>query len=115
MEGMLKSAPSAEVKPVISHSNAEIPVHFEGCPIELYRYFGLDIREVGEVQKSQLREIYEALGRRFPSVGDVLAEVSRIEKELGARDNIPARIWHWLKLTGRIEDLIKQREAMRVK
>lgn len=117
MDGLAKTAQSQEIQiPLSIPETANIPVLIDGTPIELMDYFDLDIRDADSRAKGQLRDIYSMTQEGARDIGDILSRMRNIERQLGHPsfgETRYGKIWNWLKISGRINDLMKQQEAMK--
>jgi len=119
-----KSAPAPQTNEVKSE-----PVHsgdapqqvgntmeFAGIPVDMYRYFGIDLGSGDEKELNKVKEIYEWAKKDSESLGDAMTKISRLERQLGSphiNETRHTKMWLWVKLTRQMEDLDKRRESMR--
>ena len=112
---MLKSAPT-EAAPINVEHNTTVPVtHIDGVPIEMARHFNLNTRMMSEQDKVPVNRIFDYLGGGQRPMGDLLQELSSIERHLGCKmkgDGYNS-VYAYLKLTSQIRDIEKQRDALR--
>lgn len=115
-EGMARGAPVAEPKVVepIVHNNVETIPTYNSIPIELMRFFDVDMATMNDRDTNSLQNIYNLVGAEKP-MGEVLQEISRIQRYLGCKFDCDGhhKVYSYLKLTAQADDILKQRDAMR--
>ena len=118
-ESMLKAVPTVSTEPVDSKPvGTSEPISrtlvYEGVPLELMHYFNVEMRNISEGALKHLGEIYNLMDGKNKQMGDLITEIRKVENKLGQPSNTETRygrVWHYLKLTNRINDLEKQRGA----
>lgn len=114
-------APQTEVKteqaqPGNAPQHVGNTMEFAGIPVDMYRYFGIDLGSGDEKELNKVREIYDWARKDSESLGDAMTKISRLERQLGSpqlNETRHTKVWLWVKLTRQIEDLDKRRESMR--
>jgi len=114
MEGLLKSAPqpqensvpikAGESSPaVISNKGdnvAENIFFHDGVPIDVYRYFGLEL-ETDQRTKSHVKAIWEFVTKNTNSYSSALLALRRIERKLGSPRGSEGRwdkMYNWVAI-----------------
>lgn len=115
--GISKAAPVLDSpQPMHEHvPMAQPPIVFEGMPLEMIRYFDIDVRQIDNRIRKQIMDIYTFSCQEGDSIGDILLKVRAVEKRLGVsslNETRYGRIWNWLKINRNIEELHKQRSAL---
>jgi hypothetical protein len=114
---LAKSAQVSEpVAPITDHPEPKSLYIDEGIPIDLYHYFSLELQSLTEKDKEKLRDIYSwASDIEEPTMGNILEKISRLEGQIGLSgfDKRYDKVWNWVSITRKINDLEKQREAYR--
>ena len=85
MDGIVKTAqPEApqEVKQV--DPIGIVTYEWEGIPVDIIRFFNVDMTSVTEKETGRLRDIYDWAKEGEETIGDVLQKISRIVNPLGA-------------------------------
>lgn len=118
--GLAKSAPSEVAQePIVSQSTApavQTQMIWEGVPVEVYRYFGVDVGRAEKRDIDQLKDIYEIA--KDGSEGDinrVLDKINGWERKVGApriTETVYSKIWNYVKLQNHINRLLKQQEII---
>jgi hypothetical protein len=120
MEGIVKSAPVVHVKemPQPVNTNSE-PISrtlvFEGVPVDVLHYFNIDMEDLRDIDRDHIASIVEILRESKTNYGDVLKEIRAVENRVGQptmHETRCGKIYHYLKLSQRINDLENQRKAM---
>ena len=122
-EGLAKTAEQAQPVPETIHPEEKPQVtsaSWEGIPIEIYRYFDIDIGKVSQDEIKQFQDIYKwaKLENESATLGDILLKIRDLEHTLGATnfgETRHGKIWNWAKLTLVINEMNKRREALRRK
>lgn len=97
--------------------DANIPVLYEGMPLDLVRHFAVDVKQMTEGDKKQINDIYNwvkgSLAEQTP--GNVMLAIRQISNRLGSPQLGETRfgkMWNYLRIQQSIDDLSKQRKAM---
>lgn len=117
--------PSQVVRPARPPSNiAAPPVQTQsitpmvnGVPIDLIEYFNIDIRNIENRDNEQLSEIYRLLKSDSETDADMLLKIGEIEQKIGMpafNETRYGRIWSYLKINSRINEMEKQKKAMEI-
>lgn len=88
-----------------------------GVPIDLIDYFNIDIRNLDSRDSNQLSEVYKLLKSDSETEGDVLLKIGEIERKLGSptyNETRYGRIWSYLRINSRINEMEKQKKAMEI-
>lgn len=121
MEGLAKSAPKVtgdvpDARPQIA--NGFNTLCYDTVPIDIYRQFDLDLANVNDKVRGQLKDIfnyaYEANEQK--SVGNAMTTLRNLEVKLGSPrggESRIGRIYNWVKLSNQIQDLDLRRNALR--
>ena len=117
-EGMLKAAPAVDAQPtVVEHSEPiQRALLFEGVPLDMMHHFNVTMRGMSSEAQKQMTEIYELMDGKGKQMGDLITEIRKVENKLGQPSGTETRygrVWHYLKLSNRINDLEKQRGAFK--
>lgn len=111
---MVRPASNMAAAPVATQSLTPM---VNGVPVDIINYFNIDIRNVDNRENSQLSEIYKLLKNDSKTDSDVILEISTIERKLGSpayNESRYGKIWSYLKINSRIEDMEKQKRAMEI-
>jgi len=87
---------------------------FASVPIDLFRQLGLELDGTSDRDLARLKDIHGWLGEG--SIGEKCQQLSKIERELGTRhfsENRLARLWNYFKLSNKIADMQKQKDALK--
>lgn len=98
-------------------STQSITPSINGVPISLIDYFNIDIRNIESRDNNQLAEVYKLLKSDSETDGDVLLKIGEIERKLGSpayNETRYGRIWSYLKINSRINEMEKQKKAMEI-
>lgn len=96
-------------------STQSITPSINGVPISLIDYFNIDIRNIESRDNNQLAEVYKLLKSDSETDGDVLLKIGEIERKLGSpayNETRYGRIWSYLRINSRINEMEKQKKAM---
>jgi hypothetical protein len=96
-----------------TNSVADLPMMINGVPLEIINHFDVDVRAMDNRTQGRLQDIVKFLPGE--KLGDKLISLRDVERKLGAPahgETRYGRVWNWLKVTSRIDDLVKQREAI---
>ena len=108
--------PQRTVSKPPSHDIAESPVKIDGVPVSIARHFGIDVGTMEEGTRRYLKDIYEwSMESVSPkSIGNSLQYLRDIRLKLGDTGSTPQflKIWNWLSINRKINDLLKQRNSM---
>lgn len=116
-----KEAPSSQVvenKELISSPKeslgGSVEMGINGVPIDLYRYFCVDIGSASPATIEKLRSINQLSSSLWSSNAERIDGIRAIERKMGKdylRNPID-RVYGYLKLSKNIQDLEKQRNEM---
>lgn len=98
-------------------STQSITPSINGVPISLIDYFNIDIRNIESRDNNQLAEVYKLLKSDSETDGDVLLKIGEIERKLGSpayNETRYGRIWSYLRINSRINEMEKQKKAMEI-
>lgn len=98
-------------------STQSITPSINGVPISLIDYFNIDIRTLESRDNNQLSEVYKLLKNDSETDGDVLLKIGEIERKLGSptyNETRYGRIWSYLRINSRINEMEKQKKAMEI-
>lgn len=107
-------APPASSAPATKPASEPQPTLFNGVPLELMEFFTLDMKDLNDSTARKINDIYTFLKPKVKSMGELLMEIRRVERKIGApalTETRYGKVWNWLKLSNRINDLEKQRKA----
>ena len=117
MIGLAKSADVMNITPIpapdVSTTQALVPM-VEGIPIDMIRFFDVDIRSMDAKTTGQLKDIYKMMADRG-GIDVIMSEISSIRNKMGAGgygETSYGRIWNYLKIGDNIKHLERQRNAM---
>jgi hypothetical protein len=90
---------------------------YDGLPLSISDYFNVDTFKLDQKEKERMNEIYLWAKSKTPegTMGDIMTKISTLERQLGATaigDKRMDKMWRWVKLANRIEDLEKERTAL---
>jgi len=90
---------------------------WEGVPVDIYRFFSLDISATPIEEINKVREIYD--WARFnldePTIGNVMEKMNKLRLRLGAPavgDKIYDKMWQWVKMDRHQKDLEKRKQTL---
>ena len=104
-----------QVAPITDHPEVkETPIVYDGVPMDMYAYFGLDMHRVGQSTKDKLRDIFEWSRGESPSLGEALIKVRDLESQLGSGgyETKYDKMWRYIRLSQNIKELDKRRESL---
>lgn len=113
--GIAKSASSDSPTSPPSHPDASTPMMLSGVPLDLVRYFSVDISTLTNQTTKQLNDIYSMLSGNGEKMGDILQKIRDIDNRMGQPsfgETRPGRIWNYLRIHNQVVDLQKRRDAM---
>lgn len=119
-DSILKNVPNlAEEKRVIRETKdshiTSITSILNDAPIEIIRYFGVDLLTIDEKTREKLKDIYKFCSKNTNGLGEILMKVKDIERKVKNPVNLYeplyGRVWNWIKISEQINDLEKQRKA----
>lgn len=90
---------------------------WEGVPVDIYRYFSLDLSTTPEKEITKVREIYD--WARFnldePTIGNVMEKMSKLQSRFGASnigEKVYDKMWRWVKMDKHQKDLEQRKQAL---
>lgn len=86
---------------------------FASVPIDIFRYLDIELDKASDKDLERLKDINGWLGDI--STGEKYTKLSELERKLGVRhfsESRVNRLWNYFKISGKISDLEKQREAL---
>lgn len=112
--GLAKSSEPLITNSPVQQESGNPPVMVDGVPLEIIRYFDVDIRSMDSNTVRQLKDIYELSNDSNETIGDSLLKIKDIDMRLGypSYGNRFSKVWNYLKITKNIGDLDKQRQAL---
>lgn len=121
--GLAKSAEAPVVEKTPSVTIETPPglssYEWQGIPIDVIRHFNVELGTIPAKDLEQLKDITSWAKSRTseePSIGNILQEISKIQRELGApRQNEKAyeKTWQFIKAQRVIDEMRKRQEALR--
>lgn len=104
-----------ETQVIVEQKTTAPDISYSGVPLDLYRYFNLDLGTVNEKEVSRLKDILTWAKQDTQSLGDAMVKISHIERELGMGgfEKRHERVWNWVRLSLNINDLEARRESLR--
>jgi len=120
--GIAKSAEQVKImeagspQPVIDHNTEGALIN--NLPLDIYRVFNEDIVNIKEKDVDKLTDIFEWAKRKCeePTIGNIISVISNLENKLGApalNEKRYYKMWRYVKLSKHIDDLDKEREALK--
>lgn len=115
---LAKSAPVASpVQSTPSLSLSDGVMVYNGLPLSVPNFFNVDAFKASETETNRMNEIFSWVKNKVPegTMGDIITKISELERQLGATVVGESRIdkmWRWTKLSHKIEDLEKERNAL---
>jgi len=114
---LAKSAPveTPITQPSLSLSDGVMV--YNGLPLSVPNFFNVDAFSSSETETQRMNEIYSWARNKLPdgTLGDVMTEISKLERQLGSTVCGESRIdkmWRWTKLSNKIVDLEKERNTL---
>ena len=114
---LAKTAPQpvTETPPQLTQANGIMV--YDGLPLSVSDYFNVDAFTLEDKDKERLTTIYSWAKNKVPegTMGDVMTKISQLERQLGAiaiNEKRSDKLWRWVKIANRIEDLEKERNAL---
>lgn len=89
---------------------------YDGIPIDVYRFFGEKLGELGSREKDKLVAVSSWAFKDSETVGDGLLKLRNLEMKLGSPsvgEKRYDRLFNWVKMQRNIEDMQKRQEALR--
>ena len=89
--------------------------HFSEVPVDIYRFFGIDLGTAEGKQLDKLKEISEWTFGDVETLGDGMSKLKELEIKMGSPkmgQNREDRIHNYIKLQRNINDLIQRQEAL---
>jgi hypothetical protein len=92
---------------------------WEGVPVDIFRHFQVEMGTMPTKDIEQLRDITKWAKSRTvdePSIGNVLREVSRVQRELGApalNERNYSKVWRFIKAQMVIDEMTKRQQSLR--
>lgn len=89
--------------------------HFNDVPVDIYRFFGIDLGTAEGKQFDRLKDIAQWTFSDVETLGDGLSKLKQLEIKMGAPkmgQNREDRIHNYIKLQRNINDLVKRQEAL---
>ena len=89
---------------------------YEGVPTDVYKYFGLNVRDADVRTLGQLKGIWEFVSKNTNSYGKALQALRRIERKLGSphRESRCSKMHNWVAIRSYMQKQEgKQREAQK--
>jgi hypothetical protein len=120
--GLAKTAeqPKKETpqEPTPALSEAMGTIEWAGVPVDLFRFFNVDLGTTPQDDIKELKDIYDwaKLKCDEPTIGNILQKISSLETQLGSPnlgEKRFSKMWVWVKMSKQIDDLDKRREALR--
>ena len=115
---LAKTAVQTQVSPtsVMTSTDVKSLFVYENIPIDIGRYFQVDLFSAENKVKKQLTDIYEwsRLGNEEDTIGNSLQKISKLDSNLGTRvqDRTKLdRIWNWVILDKQIKELRKRQSV----
>jgi hypothetical protein len=88
-----------------------------GVPPDVYLHFGVGIENTDSKQRTRIKELYDwANNESVNNFGDVMLKIRNLENSLGKPsigESRVDRIWRWVSLQRRINDLHKQQDSIK--
>jgi hypothetical protein len=114
---LAQSDPVQQVYDSPSLSLSDGVMVYNGLPLSVSTFFNVDAFKSDDVATDRMNQIYQWAKSKVPegTMGDVITEISKLERQLGATVCGESRIdkmWRWTKLSGKILDLEKERNAL---
>jgi hypothetical protein len=114
---LAKSAPVETPITLPSLSLSDGVMVYNGLPLSVPNFFNVDAFSSSETETQRMNEIYSWARNKLPdgTLGDVMTEISKLERQLGSTVCGESRIdkmWRWTKLSNKIVDLEKERNAL---
>lgn len=107
------------VKPVIvqsAHSTTPLPTYdYDGVPIDILRFFNIDLGNVENKVKDQLLEISKWAFDGSETLGDGMRKLKDLEIKLGSPrldETRHGRLYNWVRFQRQIDDMRKRQEAI---
>lgn len=94
------------------NNQVDTPLSFEGVPVDLYRYFSLDIANAPQGKVEKMQAIYQAL--QGETMGDKISKLREYENRIGMSgvDSRIDKLYNYLKLSRQSEEIVKKMKAM---
>jgi len=111
---VVHEAPS---EPTIQRS-AEIgidTVHYDQIPIDVYRFFNVNLGTMDKTEITELQEISKWAFNDSETVGDALVKLRNLEMKLGlpsGKETRQQKLSNWVRMERQIVDLRKRQEAL---
>ena len=92
---------------------------FEGVPVDMIRYFGMDLAKLTSGDIEQLKDIntWAKPIDGEDSIGSRLQKLKALESKLGApkyHETKLTKVWSWVKMASQIDELRKRQSAFEV-
>jgi hypothetical protein len=115
-QGLAKSSETQVIEPPVHKTPDAIhsQMAWEGVPVEVYRYFGVDVGKADGRDIDQLKYIYQLASK--DSDGDInktLHQINQWEIKVGApriTETVYSKIWNYVKIQDHINRLLKQQD-----
>jgi len=107
MEGIAKTAEQEIVAPIIKAESKPVPFMIDNIPLDVMRYFDVDVAGMDNKIVTKLTGIREMIGNEV-DIGELLSKIRQIERKLGPptyTESRYSRVWNYLKLSKRIKNL----------
>lgn len=92
---------------------------WSGIPIDLIRHFGVELGAIPTKDLEQLKDISSWAKSKVGnegSIGDMLQEISKIQRELGAptgREKAYDKTWRFIKAQKVIDEMHKRQDSLK--
>ena len=115
--GIAKSAETQEsVQEISVPAKLDSTFHYDGVPVDLYSFFSISPETVDFKDKDRLKDIYEYSKSQTtdPTIGNIMHGIRKLSDKIGITgfDKQHTKMWNWIKLTNRMKDLDKRRQAL---
>lgn len=90
---------------------------WEGVPISVYRYFGVDFGKADKTSIEQLRDIYSYSSEtsKDKSIVGIINTIKRLEHRLGApraNETAYSKMWNYVQLSMHMNSIKKERKVI---
>lgn len=118
MEGLVK--PQPQIQPqvkfeTIDSSKSIGSLTYDSVPIDIYRFFSLDLASVDAKDVSKLKEISSWALKGSDSIGEGLKKLRDLEIRLGmprGKETRYDKIFNWVGYQNKINDLKQRQESL---